>query len=172
MSLLNQQIRVCKEGNYDELYTPRDFVEVLLKYIPKHVKTIWCSCDTEKSEYVKVFKENGYNVIATSLTEGIDFLTESRECDMIITNPPFSIKDKILERCYALGKPFALLLSEKAVGGQRRVSMFRANGMGLICLGRRADFTGKGSAWFNVHYFIHGEEFDGRIFFEPMPKIS
>ena len=69
MSLLNQQIRVCKEGNYDELYTPRDFVEVLLKYIPKHVKTIWCSCDTEKSEYVKVFKENGYNVIATSLTE-------------------------------------------------------------------------------------------------------
>lgn len=170
MSILQNLIRVSKEGNYDELYTPRRFVEILLKYIPKNVKTIWCPCDTADSEYVKVLSENGYNVIYTSLKEGTDFLTEIRECDMIITNPPFSNKDEIIRRCYELKVPFFLLLPEKASGGKRRISMYAKHGAGWIHLGERADFTGKGACWFNVQYLLHSDEHDGKCYYELYKK--
>lgn len=166
MSLLNQQIRVSKEGNYDELYTPKNFVTPILKYIPQGVKTIWCPCDGVESEYFKVLVNAGYNVKVTHIGNGSDFLTTKVDCDMIITNPPFSIKDKILARCYELEKPFALLLSEKALGGQRRNKMYREKGLGVVVLDKRADFTGKGACWFNVHYYIHTKEMDGKICFE------
>lgn len=166
MSLLNLQIRTVKEGNYSELYTPRNFVEIIVKYIPKNVKRIWCPCDKESSEYVKVLREKGYEVVATHLEDGYDFLTTEKECDMIITNPPYDIKDSVIKRCYELGKPFALLLSEKAIGGQRRNKLYREHGLGLVVLDKRCDFTGKGAAWFNVHYFVHTTEMDGKVVFE------
>ena len=119
---------------------------------------------------VRDLVENGYNVIATHVGNGCDFLKTKVDCDMIITNPPFSIKDKILARCYELKKPFALLLSEKALGGQRRNKMYRENGLGVIVLDKRADFTGKGACWFNVHYYIHTREMDGKIVFEEVEK--
>ena len=46
----------------DETFTPREAILPLLKYIDKNL-TIWCPFDLEDSEYVKVFKENGYETI-------------------------------------------------------------------------------------------------------------
>ena len=37
-------------------------------------------------------------------------LNKPVQFDCIITNPPFSLKQEFLQRCYELGKPFALLL--------------------------------------------------------------
>lgn len=56
----------------DECMTGYYAVSPLLKYIPKDW-TIWCPCDEEWSAYYNTFKENGYNVIRSSIKEGQDF---------------------------------------------------------------------------------------------------
>jgi len=59
----------------DEVYTPAYAVKPLIKYLdgyfhPMHKLTIWCPFDKEDSEYVKIFKVEGYKVIATHIDNG------------------------------------------------------------------------------------------------------
>lgn len=111
----------------DEVLTPREAVEPLLKYIESFCKrmekstcTIWCPFDTEESEYVKIFKTK-YNVIYSHINNGQDFLIYApKNYDLIISNPPFSKKDQILKRLYELNHPFAILLPLPTLQGQRR----------------------------------------------------
>ena len=73
-------------GKNDECYTHRYAVEPILKFI-KPNSTIWCPFDKDDSEFVKVFKENGFNVINTHIDYGQDFYqTEIKECDYMIRN--------------------------------------------------------------------------------------
>lgn len=107
----------------DEQFTPSYGVKPLLEFLnPEVIKTIWCPFDDETSEYVKIFKENGFNVIATDIEHGYDFFKYEpiEKYDIIISNPPFSLKDKILKRIQELGKPFALLLPLPTLQGEKR----------------------------------------------------
>lgn len=136
-------INYTQNDKCDEFYTPRYGVIPLLKYIPKHVKNIWCPCDTEESNIVKVLKEAGYNVTCSHISEGIDFLDQNltgKAYDMIITNPPYSNKDDFIQRCYDLGMPFALLLPLTTLEGTRRGDMFRKYGINTIVFDKRIDF--------------------------------
>jgi len=159
---------------FDELYTPIYAVRPIIKYIPRDVNTIWCPCDTEDSKIVKVLKAAGFEVFCSHIEDGHDFLLEETKTpyDMIITNPPFSIKDKIIKRCYDLGKPFALLLPLTALEGQKRGEMWDNGGIGVVVLDNRVDYNGKGSCWYNTSWFIHSPLTDGRIFFEKIKKSS
>lgn len=160
---------------FDELYTPSYAVEPMLKYIPRDVHTIWCPCDTEDSKIFQSLESNGYKVYCTHIDWGHDFLKYNLlhdDYDMIITNPPFSIKDKIIKRCYDLGKPFALLLPLTALEGQKRGEMWDKGGIGVVVLDNRVDYNGKGSCWYNTSWFIHTKMTDGRIFFEKIKKSS
>ena len=107
----------------DETYTPRYAVLPLLKYVDSN-KTIWCPFDTDDSEYVQVFKEYGYNVIYSHIDNGQNFFEyePNENYDIIISNPPFSIKDAILKRCNELNKPYALLLPLPTLQGKERFS--------------------------------------------------
>lgn len=153
---------------FDELYTPEYAVEPILKYIPRQVNTIWCPCDTMQSKIIKVLLLAGYDVIPSHIEQGKDFMTyqPETEWDMILTNPPYSTKDKMLARAYELGKPFAFLLPLTALEGIKRGEMFRKNGMGIVVLDQRIDFNGKGNCWYNTSWFIHTPLTDGRVFFE------
>ena len=81
----------------DEYYTPEILVRPLLKYLPKH-SLIWCPFDTGNSEYVLILRGAGYNVVYSHLANGDDFLEMEppKHCDLIISNPPFTIKKKVL----------------------------------------------------------------------------
>lgn len=105
----------------DENYTPRYAVEPLVKYIPEGAR-IWCPFDDENSEYVKVFRENGFIVIASHIDENKNFFyyEPEEEYDYIISNPPFSLKDDILKRLSELKKPYAILLPLPSLQGQKR----------------------------------------------------
>lgn len=104
-------LSACNNIKEEEAYTPKYIVTPLLKFMPAPPLTIWCPFDKSYSEYVKVFRENGYNVIHTHIDDGKDFLTcKAPECDLIISNPPFGIKKKILARLNDIGKPYAMLL--------------------------------------------------------------
>ena len=111
-----------KENN--ELYTPLYAVNPILKYIPKD-KIIWCPFDEEWSAFYRRLKEEGYNVVRSSLKDGQDFFTyEPNKWDMIVSNPPFSSKDKVLERLYSFKKPFAILLPLNSLQGKTRFKFF------------------------------------------------
>lgn len=119
----------------DEVFTPAYAVKPLLTYLANlYIEkldryygetpdfTIWCPFDDENSEYVKIFRKAGYKVIATHIDAGQNFFTYEPEeyYDIIISNPPFSLKDQVLKRLYELNKPFAILLPLPSLQGQAR----------------------------------------------------
>ena len=105
----------------DEVYTPAYAVKQIIKYI-KPTDIIWCPFDMEDSEYVKLIRENENKVIATHIDTGHNFFEYEPEehYDIIISNPPFSIKDDIIKRLYELNKPYAVLLPIPSLQGQKR----------------------------------------------------
>lgn len=165
-------INYMKNTKNDELYTPREAVLPLLKYLDKS-KIYWECTDFGDSNITKVLIENGFNVIATKKTE-FDFLKDKPlfKFDAIITNPPYSIKDKFLKRCYELNKPFALLLPLTALEGKERGKLYRKNGIELIVLDKRINFMKeKRNVWFNTSWFCY-KICDNQLNFERVADID
>ena len=146
-------IDYMQKPKYDELYTPEYAVEPLLKYLPKNI-TIWECTDYGSSSIASVLRGGGYKVISTK-KEDFDFLEDKADFDfdVIITNPPYSLKDKFIEKCYEYKKPFALLLPITSLEGVKRGEMFKENGVELIVLDKRVDFLEKKGNWFNTSWF-------------------
>lgn len=141
----------------DEFFTPYEAITPLLPYLPKQW-IYWECTDFGNSNITNLLKKNGYKVKATGLKmDGFDFLRDEPnfEFDCIITNPPYSLKDRFLEKCYQYGKPFALLLPITALEGVRRGKLFRKYGIQLLVLDRRFNFmrNKEGGAWFNTSWF-------------------
>lgn len=124
----------------DEVFTPMYAVEPLLKYINRD-KIIWCPFDEGWSAFYQTFRKNGYKVIRSCIQEGQDFFEyePDEEYDIIISNPPFSKKDKVLKRLYELDKPFILLLPLTSLQGQDRYEFFK-NGVQLLAFDKRIDY--------------------------------
>ena len=123
----------------DELYTPVFAVDPIIKYIPKD-KKIWCPFDKEWSAYVQSFLRGGYQVVRSHIDDGQDFFEyEPSEYDIIVSNPPFSIKDKILKRLYDLGKPFAILLPMNSLQGKGRYELIK-QGIQMLAFDSRIGF--------------------------------
>jgi hypothetical protein len=132
-------IGYLKSQKIDEAYTPYYAVEPIIKYIPKD-KVIWCPFDEEWSTFVQSLKANGNIVIATHINNGYDFFNyEPYYYDIIISNPPFSIKDIVLKRLYELGKPFMILLPLNSLQGKLRYNYF-SNGIQLLAFDERIGF--------------------------------
>lgn len=110
-------ICIYSNGKNDECYTLRYGVLPILKYLNSRFEnkkiTIWCPFDKEDSEFVKVFRENNFKVIASHIGNGQDFYRyePKEQYDVIISNPPFTNKRGIFERVLSFNKPFALLFS-------------------------------------------------------------
>lgn len=110
----------------DSLFTPYYAVDHIIKYLPKD-KKIWCPFDIEEwSAFSSRLKECGFDVISTHIDEGQDFFEyEPEHWDLIVSNPPFSLKDKVLERLYSFNKPFAILLPLNSLQGKTRYKYFK-----------------------------------------------
>ena len=131
---------VAGSGN-NEYYTPSYAIKPIIKYLKLH-STIWCPFDTEESNYVKMLREAGHDVIATHIDSGGDFFKiEPPKCDYIISNPPFSLKQQVFQRLFEIGMPFAMLVG--IVGlfeSQTRFEMFRDNDFELMYFNKRISF--------------------------------
>lgn len=126
----------------DEMYTPFYAVAPLVKYLKySGYKTIWCPFDEEWSAYVQTFREEGFNVIRSSLSEGKDFFQyePNEPYDVIVSNPPFSKKDEVLRRLDKLGKPFAVLLPLNSLQGKSRFEIFK-KGIQVLVFDQRIGF--------------------------------
>jgi hypothetical protein len=156
--MIKAKVNYIKQAPDDEFYTPFEAVEMILPYIPSHVTRIWECTAIKESKIVQVLRDEGYSVIATHIDNGFDFLRqEPADYDLIITNPPFSVKDKFLQRAFDLKKPFMFLLPITTLEGVGRGKMFRENRIQVLIPNRRFSFTSKKhGAWFQTSWFTHG----------------
>jgi len=151
-SSLNILKQTCQTYRGDECYTPNNALEVLLPYLDKS-KTYYEATSNISSNIINCAKNNGYTFLSSN---GKDFLQDDLPTfDGIITNPPYSIKDKFIAKCYELNKPFALLLPVTAIQGKFRGKLFNQYGIELLVINSRVDFTGKGSPHFGVAWFCY-----------------
>jgi hypothetical protein len=102
---------------HDDYMTPKYAWENIQQYIPKD-KVIWEAFygDGTSGQHLR---DLGFQVIH----EDVDFFTEDRG-DIIVSNPPFSLKKQVLTRLKALGKPFALLLPASVLGTKMLSDLF------------------------------------------------
>lgn len=149
-------INYVQHTKNDELYTPEYAITPLLKYLPQNIK-VWECTDFGESNITKILKEQGYEVITTH-KDNFDFLEDvaNFDFDAIITNPPYSLKDAFIKKCYEYQKPFALLLPLTSLEGIGRGKMYRENGIEVLVFDRRCNFiydNAKKSNWFNTSWF-------------------
>jgi hypothetical protein len=125
----------------DEFYTPNYAIYPILKYLKKGMK-IWCPFDDDNSNFVKIFKQEGYEVVNTHISQGQDFFSiDNIDCDIIISNPPYSLKKEVLQRLFNLKKPFAMLVG--VVGlfeSQVRFNLFKNNNFEIMYLNKRVSY--------------------------------
>lgn len=126
----------------DEFYTPIYAITPLLKYLKTNSK-ILCPFDTEDSNYVKILKENGHNVVYGHIGNGEDFfkINVDEDIDYIISNPPYSLKYEVFEKLFEIGKPFAMLVG--VVGlfeSQKRFNLFKNNEFEIMYFNKRISY--------------------------------
>ena len=167
---MSQKPKLKQQGHSDIFQTPDWPIDILSTYIGDH-KKIW-ECASGKGNIKKRLEHHGHDVVGTDIMGGFDFLSPllpPPDYDCIVTNPPYSIKDKWLERCYDLGKPFALLMPITALGEGKRFKIYQHHGIELLMLPKRVDFetpSGKqGGAWFYCAWFCHGLNLPQQITF-------
>ena len=91
----------------DEWYTPLEVTEFIKNNIDLTNKKIICPFDSEKSNFVKVFPDSIHNIR--------DFMEKEYDYDICITNPPFSLRDKVIRRCLDYNKDVILIFPENAI---------------------------------------------------------
>ena len=127
-------------GSPDDFQTPPEAINVLLPYLKKEWRIWEPACG--KGNLVKAFSEYGFETIGTDILGEKDFLkwlpVDDFHC--IITNPPFSLKQQFLERCYELKRPFALLLPLTTFETAKRQKLFKENGLEVIFMPKRINF--------------------------------
>ncbi len=139
----------------DEFYTPYYAIKPLLKYL-KPNSTIWCPFDTEQSLFVKVLEGEGHTVVYThkdmipfregdKIFNGDFFVLAEHinldQIDYIISNPPYSMKNEVLETLFSLNKPFAMLLG--VVGlfeSKKRFNLFKNNNFETMYFDKRVSY--------------------------------
>ena len=137
----------------DEKYTPRYAVLPILKYLPKNV-TVWCPFDTEHSEFVIALREHGYEVEHSHIFTGQDFyFYEPEHWDIIVSNPPFSNKARVFERCLSFGKPFALLMSNFWLNDTAPCRLFKDKELQLLFFDKRVQYNDLDRIPFGSSYF-------------------
>ena len=150
-------INHMKNPKNDEIYTPRYAILPLLNYIDPSL-VVWEPTDFGNSEITNVLKEHGNEVISSHINENQNFFEFSPEVDydIIITNPPYSLKTQFLERAYELNKKFAFLLPITALESIERGKIFRKynHEIEVLVFDRRVEFyEAKNKIWFNTSWF-------------------
>lgn len=93
-----------------------------------------CPFDTEKSQFVQVLNERGFDVTNSHIFSGTDFFDlDLNGYDAVVSNPPFSKRQEILEKLFQSGIPFAMILNFNGLfDSGRRWELFKNNQFELI----------------------------------------
>ena len=101
--------------NDDQYNTPKEAWEMIIPFIPKNV-TIWEAfmMGNTSSKSMDYLSELGCDVVGSP---ELDFF-ENDLGDVIVSNPPYSIKKRIFKRLAEIDKPFIMLLPVSTITKQ------------------------------------------------------
>lgn len=106
----------------DEWFTDEQTVKLVVDLL-QPAGTICCPFDSSDSLFVKTAQFIGECVYGMT-----DWLQSNYEYDYLMTNPPFSIKDAVIEKVAQSSKPSALILPLDSLGGVNRHRIFNQYG--------------------------------------------
>lgn len=118
---------------------------------------IWCPFDLAVSKYVEILKSNGFEVVHSHISEGLDFFKyQPEKWDIVVSNPPFSKKLDIFKRLVQFQKPFVLLMNMMALNYQNIGEFFCSVGTSIqfLFVDKKVSFNGKTSS-FNSSYVCY-----------------
>ena len=97
-----------------------------------------------------------------------DDFFETNKGEVIVSNPPFSIKGKVLKRLYELDKPFIVILPISTLS-QIQFKKYFADKIQIIIPKKRIQFM-KGSdqlnrSWFDAIYYCYKCDLEKDIIF-------
>lgn len=134
----------------DEYYTPENAVKMILPILRQHnFSKIWCPFDMADSNFViQLSKE--FEVVYGHIVTGQDFFeyeSPPSGVECVVSNPPFSKRNKIFERLYSWNIPFALIMNMNGIfDSKQRYEMFKNKDVEfLIPKGRMKFFTEDGT---------------------------
>lgn len=133
-----------KTSNTDEWYTSEKDVELIVPYLVKRgYQKILCPFDKVSSNYVKVLTRHGFDVEYGHIEDGKDFFEQNLQgYDAIVSNPPFSKRQEVLERLFSSKVPFAMITNINGIfDNRRRWKLFRDNKFELLVPLGRMKFT-------------------------------
>lgn len=154
-----------KKVNPDHVATPRYVVENIYDLIDiRSFKKCWFPFNHYDSEFKLKADELELNYWATHIFDDLehDFFTTypPKGTDLMISNPPFSEQNKIIERSFWLVesgyiKSFALLLPASTLETPKRANMYKhyVDRLSIIFFEKRIKFLGhkqvfpKGCCW-------------------------
>jgi len=133
----------------DEYYTPKAEWLNIERYIPKG-KIIWEPFnnieDPKSLNSSKYLRRMGFNVISKPYnpkTGNNDFF-KSNHGDIVVSNPPFTLKREILTRLKEINKPFILILPLPTMNTIYFRELFmQEKDFGIIIPKKRIDFENK-----------------------------
>ena len=123
----------------DIYYTPPEAVDILVPFLPRGT-VIW-ECASGDGHIANRLRGYDFSVVESDIRRGTNFLScDPPDCDIVITNPPGRGITDFVIRCYALGRPFALLMPITALESAPRQEQYR-NGLELLIPDRRIRFV-------------------------------
>ena len=135
-----------KQSNTDEWYTTEGSVEMIVPFLKRGgYKRILCPFDKPESNFNKVLKNHGFDVTCSHIETGTDFflIDNLTDYDAIVSNPPFSKRQKILEKLFRSNVPFAMIMNFNGLfDSKARWELFKQNKFELLVpLGRMHFFN-------------------------------
>jgi hypothetical protein len=145
-----QSYAAASGAGYDQCQTPPHAVAPLLPFLPAGAR-IWEPAAGE-GLLADALEQAGHPVMRSDWITGEDFFRwepDPAAYDVLVTNPPYSVKYAWLRRCYELGKPFALLLPFETLASGTALALWRRYGWEELRLTQRVNFKMPGTGYAN-----------------------
>ena len=142
--------------NDDQYNTTPEIWEMISHLIPKD-KILFEAFlkDNWSSKSAIILRDMGFNVVGNPT---IDFFNELPEYDIIVSNPPYSMKKKIFQRLAVLDKPFILILPISTITKQF-VKVLERDKVQMIIPSKRMQFEKAGvelsRCWFDTCFLCY-----------------
>lgn len=130
-------------GKYDSCQTPPYALEPLLPYLDISKRILEPAAG--KGTIIRTLKRNYFDVVKADILydPDMDFFNlmwVDVNNAIQVTNPPYSVKYKWLEKSYHLNIPFALLMPVEMLGTAKGQKLFNKYGIEIIFISPRVDF--------------------------------
>ena len=142
--------------NDDQYNTTPEIWEMISHLIPKD-KILFEAFlkDNWSSKSAIILRDMGFNVVGNPT---IDFFNELPEYDIIVSNPPYSMKKKIFQRLAVLDKPFILILPISTIT-KKFVKVLERDKIQMIIPSKRMQFEKAGvelsRCWFDTCFLCY-----------------